>query len=620
MVLDAGAVIGNGDAQGPALVPPPAGDSDLDALVGVGAGITLVEGVAGVAEHVEQHLLHLLRVAEGERQGLGIVFDQGDAVQLALVGDQLEAVADERRDVHRFRRGLPLAREIEQIAGDAGDALSFLDDGAQEVGVGLGLAGIEQDLGVVDDAVDRVVDLVGHAGGQLSHRGELGGAEGLGLAQLLLGQVAGEQQGRPGLALVLAQGADVEQVVAAQAAQFGLEVAAGALPEQGLERTDGPGRAAAVEDLAHPAADDLLPRAAGLGHGGRVNVEDNALGADDQGRVEHRGEDVLPLVQGMVEGLVLGDPAGDVDAEQHQPDPSLVDVRADGAVPVDGAPLVRAGLQLGLEIHLRVAVAEQPGKLVLAGGAVLRGDEHVHPVAVAHLMFPIAGNLLGRGIKGKNLTAGGEGDEQGLHGLHDLAVEIVLEAQVGGGVPQVQGPSDGGGHVGDEVEIGGIGKGAGAAGLHGQHPVLLPVVDQGPGDARTAAAGRGDAPQGHRVGLVGEVVADHVPVRGQGPGRRADTFGLERQLVHEQLALLRRGRILDGDVQRGDGPVLFLAAHPGQAAFRVPEQDGAAAGQVRRLVRFGLDLQLADLPQQLVALDKERDVFSPLVHGTFPGG
>ena len=32
MVLDAGAVIGDGDAQGPALVPPPAGDADLDAL------------------------------------------------------------------------------------------------------------------------------------------------------------------------------------------------------------------------------------------------------------------------------------------------------------------------------------------------------------------------------------------------------------------------------------------------------------------------------------------------------------------------------------------------------------------------------------------------------------
>ena len=111
-----------------------------------------------------------------------------------------------------------------------------------------------------------------------------------------------------------------------------------------------------------------------------------------------------------------------------------------------------------------------------------------------------------------------------------------------------------------------------------------------------------------------------MPVRGQGPGRRADTFGLECQLVHQPLTLLRRGRVLDGDVQRGDGPVLFLAAHPGQAAFRVPEQDGAAAGQVRRLVRLGLDLQLADLPQQLVALDKERDVFSPLVHGTFPGG
>ena len=109
MVLDAGAVIGDGDVDRPAPFPALAGDADDDTLVVVGRGIALVEGVAGVAEHVEQHLLELLRVAEGKGQMLVVLLDQGDAVQLVLVGDQLEAVADEARDVHRFRRFFPFA-------------------------------------------------------------------------------------------------------------------------------------------------------------------------------------------------------------------------------------------------------------------------------------------------------------------------------------------------------------------------------------------------------------------------------------------------------------------------------------------------------------------------------
>ena len=101
-----------------------------------------------------------------------------------------------------------------------------------------------------------------------------------------------------------------------------------------------------------------------------------------------------------------------------------------------------------------------------------------------------------------------------------------------------------------------------------------------------------------------------MAVRGQCPGRRADPFGLQRQPVHEQLALLLGGGLLDGDEQRGDGVVLFLAAHPGQAEFRVLEQEGAAAGQVGGFVGLDLDLQLAEVAQQLVALDKKCDLFS----------
>ena len=109
---------------------------------------------------------------------------------------------------------------------------------------------------------------------------------------------------------------------------------------------------------------------------------------------------------------------------------ALLNVRTDGTVPLDGPLAPTPGLQFGQKIHFRLAALESPRQPFLAFGPLVRADEDINPVFALDLGFAVTGDRLGRGVEGEDLAAMGEGDQEGLHRLHDFAVEVLLKAQV----------------------------------------------------------------------------------------------------------------------------------------------------------------------------------------------
>jgi hypothetical protein len=87
---------------------------------------------------------------------------------------------------------LARARKGQKIPNDIGDAFPFVDNTAQNILFVLGyFETIGEQLRIIDDAVDGIVDFVGHPGSKFAQRCELPGSQGF-LAQLhLVSDVAG---------------------------------------------------------------------------------------------------------------------------------------------------------------------------------------------------------------------------------------------------------------------------------------------------------------------------------------------------------------------------------------------------------------------------------------------
>ena len=79
----------------------------------------------GVDDEVQQHLLELVRIGEDLRQAGGERVDDVDVRDALLVRAQRERLAHDVVEVHHRARGVPLAREGEEVAHDAGGALGL---------------------------------------------------------------------------------------------------------------------------------------------------------------------------------------------------------------------------------------------------------------------------------------------------------------------------------------------------------------------------------------------------------------------------------------------------------------------------------------------------------------
>src|SRR5688572_2723846 len=141
-----------------------------------GEGAAAGHGVERVVEEVDEDLRELVAVADHVVE-LPDVVDVGDDACVGQArGHQVERALEHLADVHRTALGLAAAGEVQQPSQDARGAMGLLVDGLQaraHGGVGGPLA--TQPVGVGEDDHQRVVDLVGHAGGQLAEGGQLGG-------------------------------------------------------------------------------------------------------------------------------------------------------------------------------------------------------------------------------------------------------------------------------------------------------------------------------------------------------------------------------------------------------------------------------------------------------------
>ncbi len=103
-------------------------------------------------------------------------------------GQRAHDLAHQVGEVRGLAHHAALAGEVEQAGDDLLAAVGLVDDELDVLGLlRVVLAVLEQQVGVQQEDAQRVVDLVGDAGGELAHAGEL-----LALDQGLLGRLQGE--------------------------------------------------------------------------------------------------------------------------------------------------------------------------------------------------------------------------------------------------------------------------------------------------------------------------------------------------------------------------------------------------------------------------------------------
>ena len=160
LVGDAGAVVG---------------DHDDDVLLGAVErdehAPAVGQRVLGVGEQVGEHLHDLVGVELGHRVGEAVVDGDRDAL---VDGDGAQHLLDEGGKVGGLPHDAALTGEVEQPGDDLLAAVRLVDDQLDVLGHRrVVLAVLEQQIGVQQQDAEGVVDLVGDAGGELAHAGEL---------------------------------------------------------------------------------------------------------------------------------------------------------------------------------------------------------------------------------------------------------------------------------------------------------------------------------------------------------------------------------------------------------------------------------------------------------------
>jgi len=162
------------------------GDLDLHLLEGTGLAhgthlhahaAALGRGLDGVLEQVQQHLLDLLGVQDDLRQPLRGVPVQRDLLLRRLVAHQEAHLFDDGPQILVAKLRFGRARELEQLAEQARDALDLgggdLEEGGPELGV---VQSLREELQERLHGDERVSDLVGEAGGERAQAREPLGA------------------------------------------------------------------------------------------------------------------------------------------------------------------------------------------------------------------------------------------------------------------------------------------------------------------------------------------------------------------------------------------------------------------------------------------------------------
>ena len=153
--------------------------------------------VRRVGQQVEQHLLQLVAVSlHADLFGAQLLV-QLDAAEPEVVGDEQGGAFHHGVQVHPGRLGRLLPGEGQQILHDESGARGLLVHHPQVLPVARPeIFSLEQELRQSRDRGERVVELVGDAGDQLSHRGQLFVLDELGLERPLLGHILDQDDRR----------------------------------------------------------------------------------------------------------------------------------------------------------------------------------------------------------------------------------------------------------------------------------------------------------------------------------------------------------------------------------------------------------------------------------------
>ena len=140
-----------------------------------GAALAVVDGLLGVEQEVQEHLLELARVAHDRREPRGEVALDTDTRQRELVQPERQGSLDHLVEVEGRALGRALAREEEKVPDDLRHPVRLRHDHLDRpLHRGRDLAR-EQELAVADDDAQRVVQLVGDACDELAERRHLRG-------------------------------------------------------------------------------------------------------------------------------------------------------------------------------------------------------------------------------------------------------------------------------------------------------------------------------------------------------------------------------------------------------------------------------------------------------------
>src|ERR1035437_5345500 len=135
----------------------------------VGRVLAFADGVVGVVQDIEKHLLQLVGVSHDIGQGRVEAFDHLNAVTDEVIRTQVHGALQNGVELHQLALRRHLAGKAEQVLHDLFGALRFLQNHPQIAPRAFGKLGIfHQEVGESEDGREGIVDFVGDARDQLS--------------------------------------------------------------------------------------------------------------------------------------------------------------------------------------------------------------------------------------------------------------------------------------------------------------------------------------------------------------------------------------------------------------------------------------------------------------------
>ena len=292
-----------------------AGAPDLDA----GGTRAFADGVVGIVEDVQKHLLDLVGISDDRGQGLVEAFDHLNAVTDEVVRTQVQSALQDGIKLDGLALRRPLAGKAEQILHDLLGALRFLQNHPQIAARAFGEFGIfHQEVGESEYGGQGIVDFVRDARDQLPDGCHFLRVHQLGAQHGGVGDVAHDHDDAADPAVLPADGTQIDGELAADsiaANQGHVEVIDLLSAGHGRQSVAERGAAGGDTQVGQGMTDDLVLLKAETAPA-PVGITDDSVGVGDQDQALGVTQDFAGEIALFLQlGLRLVE-AGDI---QHEP-------------------------------------------------------------------------------------------------------------------------------------------------------------------------------------------------------------------------------------------------------------------------------------------------------------